>query len=159
MYKSFYEQINVEIETELFILPARFFLKAWEEFSRRKEAFMLVGRLKKKITNGIICLCFKDMVYAWILGSKYEYRPYRVDSLLHWECMKWGRDHGFRFFDICDLAMPSVTKSKRMYFKKSFGGTDSVFYFAVKKTMGHYRNRLCFYLSHPIDLIKRICRR
>ncbi len=159
IYKSFYEQINEKIETKLFILPARFFLRVWEEFSRRNEAFMLIGRLEKLITNGAICLCYKDMVYAWIMGTKYEYRQHGVDSLLFWEIMKWGRDHGYKYWDNCDLSMPSPEKSKRMHFKRAFGGKDSIFYFAVKKTKGHHWNSLYFYLSHPKKLVKRIFRR
>jgi len=156
IYESFYKKIEDKTETKLFILPARFFIRVWEEFSRRNEAFMLIGKLENQITNGSICLCYKDVIYAWIMGTKYEYRQYGVDSLLYWEIIKWGRAHGYKFWDNCDLGMPSPEKSKRMYFKKAFGGKDSFFYFAIKKTRRHYWNRLCFYLSHPKNLIKKI---
>lgn len=110
---------------------------------------MLVGSLGDNITNSSIQLCYKDTVYAWILGTKHEYREYKVDSLLYWELIKWGRVHGYRFLDLCDINRPSAAK-----FKRAFGGTDAPFYFAIKKTRGYYLKRLNFYLSHPRSFLK-----
>ena len=155
-YKSWTDVLNEKLERKLFLLPEQFCHRLWEALSKRNQAFMLVGRLNGAITNASLQLCYKDTIYAWILATSYEFRPYKVDSLLYWEVMQWGREHGYGFLDLCDLDLPSPEKSKRMDFKRAFGGEDCIFHVAKKEPKSLYWHRLCFYLSHPSRLTKRL---
>jgi len=154
LYSSLYRSINKRLDQKLNIISKRYCRRIWEEFSRRNQAVMVLGRMGNHITNCIIILCFKDTMYAWIIGTDWQYRPYKVDALAYWAAIKWGNEHGYKFLDLCDINRPSAA-----IFKRKFGGTDTPFYFAMKKPRSYYWNRLCFYLSHHKNLFKRICRR
>lgn len=149
-YKSLYELINEKRENKLFILPESFCRRIWEELPKVNHAFTLVGRLGDKVTNSSIQLCYKDTVYAWLLGTNHEYREFKVDSLLYWELIKWAREHHYKFVDLCGIDIPSMAQ-----FKRGFGGKDVKFYYATKKASGYKWRRLVNYLSNPRALIKR----
>jgi len=150
LYSSLYRSINKRLDQKKNIISKRYCRRIWEEFSRRNQAVMLVGRMGNHITNCSISLCYKNTLYAWLLGTDWEYRPYKVDALMVWENIKWGNEHGYKFFDLCDIKRPSAAD-----FKRKFGGIDTPFYFARKKPRSYYWNRLSFYLNHPKSFIDR----
>lgn len=91
MYRSFYDKINQKVSTKLFILPERFCWRVWEEFSRRDKAFLLIGRLGNEVVNSVMSLCYKDTIYAWVMGTRLEYRQYNIENLLFWEAREMGK--------------------------------------------------------------------
>lgn len=150
-YKSLYELINEKRESKLFILPGSFCKRIWEELPKLNHAFTLVGRMGDKVTNSSIQLCYKDTVYAWLLGTNHEYREFKVDSLLYWTLIKWAKDRHYKFVDLCGIDIPSMAQ-----FKRSFGGIDTQFYYATKKAEGYRWKRMVYFLSHPRALLKRV---
>jgi len=55
-------------------------------------------------------------------ASDYEYRNFMAPYLLHWEVIKYARDHGFTEYDLWGIdekKWPGVTR-----FKRGFGGKE-----------------------------------
>jgi len=155
IYSKLYEGINERTRGhELPILSKSFCRRLFDRLVKRGEAFMLVGRINGQVVNSSIQLCFRDTVYAWLLGTNQEYREYRMDSLLYWKLIQWAREHRYSFVDLCGLDIESMA-----FFKRSFGGEDVPFFSCFKKGRTYWKERLRYYVRHPHLAIQRIRRR
>jgi hypothetical protein len=151
IYAELYSQINESTDRKLYILPERFLKEVYRSLSSHNNAFILVGKVGEKVANSSIQFCYNRTVYAWLLGTRREFREYKVDTLLYWTLIKWGRDHGFGYLDLCGIDIPSMAQ-----FKRSFGGSDIPFYYASKKASGYKLRRLAYHLSHPRSLVAKL---
>lgn len=75
---------------------------------------------------------YKDTITYWDGGS-YEYGlKYRPNDALIWECIKWGSEKNYKFYD---LGGSPPTAKGLAKFKESWGAKERHFYFYYKQSI------------------------
>ena len=73
---------------------------------------------------GVICiLAYKDLLYDWYAGSRFEYLRKYPNDVLPWEVFKWGKANGYSTFDFGGAGSPKKDYGVRR-FKQKFGGAS-----------------------------------
>ncbi|UCG30860.1 MAG: peptidoglycan bridge formation glycyltransferase FemA/FemB family protein [candidate division WOR-3 bacterium] len=71
---------------------------------------------------GVICiLAYKDLLYDWYAGSRFEFLRKYPNDILPWEVFKWGKANGYSTFDFGGAGSPDKDYGVRR-FKQKFGG-------------------------------------
>ena len=60
----------------------------------------MLAEYKGEILSGILLLAYGDTVSYKMGGWSGERRDVRPNELLHWTGMQWGRDRGYRYYDL-----------------------------------------------------------
>lgn len=116
--------------------PLSFFKGIWECLAKRKHAIFFFAYYQGKPIAGSIVLAYKKTIYAYSTASMEEALKLNPSKLLKWHVIRWGKEHGYDFFDL--LFAPSGHDQKNplwgiYFFKKNFGGIEIPVYYYVKK--------------------------
>ena len=78
--------------------PLGYYEKIWHSFPDRAQ--LMLAEYKGEILSGILLLAYGDTVSYKMGGWSGERRDVRPNELLHWTGMQWGRDRGYRYYDL-----------------------------------------------------------
>jgi peptidoglycan pentaglycine glycine transferase (the first glycine) len=78
--------------------PLGYYETMWRSFPDRMR--LLLAEYKGDILSGTLLLAFGDTVSYKNGGWSGERRDVRPNELLHWTGMQWGRDRGYRYYDL-----------------------------------------------------------
>lgn len=78
--------------------PKTLFLKLIEIF--KEHVNLIVAQIGNQVTSGMILLNFDNKILSnpWA-ASLAEYQNYRPNNGMYWEAIKFGCQHGFKYFD------------------------------------------------------------
>lgn len=76
---------------------------------------------KEEIAGIMMALCYRERVYEWYVGGRYQYFDKYPNDLVPWEVFLWGKSHGYKIFDFGGAGRPGVSYGVRD-FKLKFGG-------------------------------------
>jgi lipid II:glycine glycyltransferase (peptidoglycan interpeptide bridge formation enzyme) len=71
--------------------------------------------------GGRVSLVYRDVVYAWYVGTSRRHAKLYPNALLNWHVMNWAKEEGFSVFDMGGAGKPGEN-SGRFEFKRQFGG-------------------------------------
>lgn len=113
-----------------------------------QEMIKYFGAFSNDSLIGVICiLAYKETLYDWYAGSRFEYLKKYPNDVLPWEVFKWGKENGYSVFDFGGAGDPNKDYGVRK-FKEKFGGT-TVNFGRIKKIHKRVKHRLAmmmFYL-------------
>lgn len=83
---------------------------------------LFIAQYNGRTTAANIVLFHGDTAYYLHGASDYEYRSFMAPYLLHWETIRYAKEHGYKKYDfwgIDEVKWPGVTR-----FKRGFGGRE-----------------------------------
>jgi len=93
----------------------QFFAAIFAEFP--ENAKLMLVQNGRHIIGGAVCLSFRDsLIVPWASSSR-EHFSLCPNNLLYWEMIRWGCEHGYRYFDFGRSSPQSGT----YHFKKQWG--------------------------------------
>jgi lipid II:glycine glycyltransferase (peptidoglycan interpeptide bridge formation enzyme) len=97
-----------------------YYKKVWEVFAESGSVKLFLASRGKEILGSYMLLFGKDTVYEMYGGSNSEGGNLRANYLLKWECIRYCKAKGIRFYDQwgAEEWYPGLVK-----FKEGFGGT------------------------------------
>jgi len=76
----------------------KFFENIRDEF--RGNCLLLIVQNQDRLPiAGVLTFLYKDQVIPYYAGSLVEYRELAPNDFMYWQLMKYGCEHGYRFFD------------------------------------------------------------
>ncbi len=119
---SFYKSLrNTYQQAKIPLADQSLFESAFRELVDKGMARFFLVSLNEEYLGSKVLLTYRDLVYAWYMGSVSKKPPYVQDSL-NWYTMKWAKEHGYQWYDFGGAGSPNVPYGVRDY-KRSFGGT------------------------------------
>jgi len=96
----------------------KYHLQMWQILEPAGIAKLFCAEYKTKILASALIFCFKDKIYYAYGASALEHKEVMAQTLLIWEIMLWGKDRGYKFFDLWG------TEEGKGFsrFKEQFGG-------------------------------------
>jgi peptidoglycan pentaglycine glycine transferase (the first glycine) len=97
----FYDLVEVTSRRQGFTpYPRTYYQQMWRTFSEKGHARLLIAEHQGEVLSSVFLIGFGDsLVYkmgGWA-GIRSGPRP---NELLHWTGMQWGRDRGYRYYDL-----------------------------------------------------------
>jgi len=80
-----------------------------------------LAKHENKYIGALVCLLYKDTVYAWYTGMAQGSSNLQATSLMIWNVLKWGSGNRYRIFDFVGAGKPQIKYGPRDY-KSEFGG-------------------------------------
>jgi len=138
--------------------PKGFFEIVNKILGERGLARIFLSEVDGQCAAGLLALMFGSKIFYVWGGSNPTYKNYQPGVLLHWETIKWGRLHGYTYYDFHGALVEDVEKygtdektANVTLFKRGFGG-------AFLKYMPQNRMVLLPLRYHLISLIRKaIC--
>lgn len=116
---GFWELIQKTAQRDRFSTHER---KYYEKFSALPDVKLFAAENQNKTVAANIVLFYDETVYYLHGASDYEYRNFMAPYLLHWETIKYAKEHGYKQYDLWGIdekKWPGVTR-----FKRGFGGRE-----------------------------------
>ncbi len=132
-----------------------FLERLWQAGHPRGNTLLLVAEHQGEPLAALFLIPFGDTVRAWKIGWSGRKSAYRPNYLLHWEAIRWAKEHGFRYFDHYGLAqeaaqalaagnpLPEELRKTTAFFKAGFGGR-AVIYPPVQAYIANSWMRSCY---------------
>ena len=116
--------------------PNAYYLKLFNHYSRKNSISAFVSKLNGKYLSAILVIGNRKIMHAWIAGRSEEI-PKNVyqNELLWWEAIKWAKETGSRYYDLCVVEqerLPSIAR-----FKLGFSKRIVPFYCVSKRKIGY----------------------
>ena len=92
-----------------------FFKKILEDNYNKKKAIILIAKKDNEILSGIFLIGNKNMMHYWQGASKHEVKNLGQGELLQWEAIKWSKENGSRYYDLCVIErerLPHIARFK-----------------------------------------------
>jgi CelD/BcsL family acetyltransferase involved in cellulose biosynthesis len=86
--------------------PYRFFHNLWHSM-KPEQRMLLIATLEGRPVGALLNLAFGDTLYGGYIGSRLEYRSYRINQSLNWKAIELGCRRGHTRFDFLRTARPS----------------------------------------------------
>lgn len=97
------------------------FESAYEELGSKDMVRFFLAYVENEPVATSIELLYKDVIYGWYSGMNRDYSSYVPNELLMWQILKWGTEHGYKFYDFGGAGKPDEEYGVRE-FKAKFGG-------------------------------------
>jgi len=133
----FIEQCDfLKISVGLRPLPRSFFVKLARCYYAKKQMSAFVSKLGNDYLASGVIVGNKFMTHLWIAG-KPENIPANVprQDLLVWETIKWAKEQGSEYFDLCVVEQERLPNVAR--FKLGFSKNIVPFYCIRKSDLGY----------------------
>lgn len=105
----------------MLVQPYSFFEAVWDQFIAQGNGVLLLAVLDDKIIGGEIDLIWKNVIYAKFAAVDLEYMHLRVNHLLTWSAIEYGKQRGLETYD---LGRTGVTQEGLVEFKRGFRPTE-----------------------------------
>lgn len=110
-----------------------FFDNLWRELGPGGGVKFFIAEVEGEPVSAACVMLSGGAMYLWRVGWSGEYVDFDPNDVLHWEAIKWGKEHGFREFDFMHIrpdhakAIIQGGKLKDSYsgvtdYKMGFGG-------------------------------------
>lgn len=115
-----------------------FFHRMWREYNPRGWVRLAIAEYHDKPVCAEFAVPFSDTCRLWKFGWSGEYRSQRASDTLHWDCIVWAKQRGFRQLDLVQIdpeianalasgePVPPDLPARRLYgptfHKTGFGG-------------------------------------
>lgn len=132
---AFYELVEATSRRQGFTpYPRRYYEGIWRSFHEHGHAHLLLAEYQGEVLSSTLLVAFGESVVYKMGGWSGRRRDVRPNELLHWAGMQWGRDHGYRYYDLegIDRAVGEAILAGRdgkelpdsgtTHFKLGFGG-------------------------------------
>ncbi|NJD77604.1 MAG: GNAT family N-acetyltransferase [Candidatus Methanoperedens sp.] len=60
---------------------------------------IFIAKSGENNVGGIVSLLYKDTIYFWIGAAKSDLKVASPNDMIHWEGMRWGCNHGFKYYE------------------------------------------------------------
>jgi lipid II:glycine glycyltransferase (peptidoglycan interpeptide bridge formation enzyme) len=80
--------------------PESYFAAMWEAFRPDDGCRLFLAEYDGEILSGLFVLALGDTIYSLASGWSGRHASRKPNDVLHWELLKWGKEHGYR---VCDL--------------------------------------------------------
>ena len=96
----------------------KYHLQMWNVLEPAGMAKLFCAEYKKQILSCALVFCFNDTIYYAYGASALEHKEVMAQTLLMWEIMRWGKENGYKYFDLWG------TEEGKGFsrFKEQFGG-------------------------------------
>jgi hypothetical protein len=118
-----YEQILKLREKRVEFQSSYIFLKNIYDKFHTKNLKVFYAEKEGNLLSGLIILCFKQKMFAWIGVPKCVYEGAYPNELLYWEAMKWGIKEGYKELEIMGADGKILNP-----FKRKFNGIIAEYY-------------------------------
>ena len=100
-----------------------------------KNLKIFVAKYRGEKISGMICPCFKNILYLWLGIPKINMPGVSPNDLLQWEAIKWASSQGLDYFENIDAGIDIRLKN----FKSKYNPYLVPWYSAMKYTSSLYR--------------------
>lgn len=111
-----------------------FYQKVMNEYEKKDKAVCLAAKFNNEYVSAMILLANKNFTIAWVAGRKIDL-PNNLyqNELLWWESIKWAKNTGSSYLDLCGLDEINLPHLARI--KLSFSKEIVPFYMITKKKL------------------------
>ena len=113
---------------KLIAQPYSFFEAVWDRFIEPGHGVLLVAMLGDRMIGGEIDLLWQNTLYAKFAAVDLDYMNLRVNHLLTWAAIEFGKEHGLTVYD---LGRTPAGQAGLVDFKRSFRPTEWDLYSAT----------------------------
>lgn len=133
----FIEQHNfLRNSVGLRIHPSTFYTKLFEHYYTQNKIAAFVSKLGNNYLASGLIIGNLQITHLWVAGKPKDVSEIVPrQELLIWESIKWAKEHGSRYFDLCVVEPERLPHIAR--FKLGFSRNIVPFYFCVKKNLGY----------------------
>ena len=97
----FYELVEATGRRQEFApYPRSYYEGIWRSFHEQGHAHLLLAEYRGEVLSSNLLLGFGESVAYKMGGWSGHRHDVRPNELLHWAGMQWGRDHGYRYYDL-----------------------------------------------------------
>jgi hypothetical protein len=126
--KDYYALAEVSAQRTQERLPSReYYQSIWNAFHRREQCAILFARHGDRRVAAIYLLMAKGSAFYLAGVSHHDFLPMRVNNYLHWEALRWARNHGCRRYRLGPV-FPELPRdwpvSRVSRFKGEFGAAS-----------------------------------
>lgn len=89
--------------------------RMWETMSKAGIAKLFTARVNGDVAAAWIIFAFHNTIYYPYGTSSRQYRETMAPNLLLWEIIRWGKSHGFSFFDLWGALGPNPDTTDPWY--------------------------------------------
>jgi len=111
--------------------PQKFYKSILETYFKKKQAAVLMAESSGEFISGVILLGNKHVVHYWQGAGKRNVPNLGQGELLQWEVIKWAKQNGARYYDLCVVEKERLPNIAR--FKLGFSRTPVPFYYISRK--------------------------
>ncbi len=123
--------IHVEMcsRSGITILPYSHFTSLWDHFNPLGMMKLFVARYKGSpiAVDGVLLYNGLITAYCWADSDLAREEKLYVNDMLNWHVINWGRDNGYRFYDLAGVEIHKIdegqSKAENIYsYKEKWGG-------------------------------------
>ncbi|MCX6649850.1 MAG: peptidoglycan bridge formation glycyltransferase FemA/FemB family protein [Candidatus Bathyarchaeota archaeon] len=114
--------LNIRNKRIKFSCGTQFFDEIYEKFYPNNLNIFCAEK-DGSLLSGLIVLCFKQRMYAWIGVPKCVYEGTYPNELLYWEAIKWGIQNDYKELEIMGADGKALNP-----FKRKFNGSLAEYY-------------------------------
>jgi hypothetical protein len=145
--KIFIEQCNfLKSSVGLKPFPSDFFVKLFNHYYAKKKIAAFASKLDDNYLASGVIIGNKKMMHLWVAGKPKEiFENVPRQDLLVWETIKWSKENGSKYFDLCVVESGRLPNIAR--FKLGFSKKIVPFYLYTKRNLAYRvisRLRRCF---------------
>lgn len=119
---------------EFYPYPMEYFETLWQVFQPKGYLTMLLAEYEEETVSALLLICFRNTVFAYILGWSGLYSNLRPNHALFWAAVQWAEKNKYKYFDfggvdtsgaqavISGGELPENLKHTPDFLKYGFGG-------------------------------------
>jgi lipid II:glycine glycyltransferase (peptidoglycan interpeptide bridge formation enzyme) len=117
--KGFEEYLALMTETtsrqKFFAHNEHYHRTMWKHMSQEGAAKLFTARVKGELAAAWVIFLFGDTIYYPYGASSRKHRESMAPNLLLWEIVRWGKQHGYAFFDLWGALGPNPDPNDPWY--------------------------------------------
>lgn len=115
-FESYYPLMaDMHDKANLETKPVSYYENVLHNYFVKKQAVIFLAKMNSKVISGVILLGNKNVMHYWQGASKKDGPNLGQNELLQWEAIKWAKDNGSKYYDLCVVEkerLPNIARFK-----------------------------------------------
>ena len=112
LYRPLLEELHSRL---CYHLDLYFYRELFRHYSQKKQAILLLALFNDRVCSGNFLIGNKNIFHYYKGASVNDFKSVGQGELLQWEGIKWAKQNGFKYYDLCNLnkeKLPSLYRFK-----------------------------------------------